>query len=446
MLFEDRADAGRKLARRLESLAHRPNVIVLGVPRGGVTVAYEVAAALHAPLDVFLSRKLGVPGQTELAFGAISAGDGRYLDEEIVRAVGISREQIERVTAEVKLELDRRAKLYRGDRPPLQVAGKTVILVDDGIATGASVYAAIQALRQMKPLALVVAVPVAPPSTAAWLKRFVDEIVCLDLPDPFYAVGAFYRNFTQVEDAEVIDLLRRSEQVDEVAIDLGKVRLTGMLDIPPDAHGVVLFAHGSGSSRHSPRNLAVAHMLQSQGMATLLFDLLTEEEEAHDLRMERHAIPFKFNIALLAARLVGATEWVLRHPRLSRLPIGYFGASTGAGAALAAAAQLQDTVAAVVSRGGRPDLAEDALANVKAAVLLLVGSEDTAVIALNQQALSQLHCQHKLLTLIPGATHLFEEPGTLERAARAATDWFERFMPGERPRATNPLHHAVAKG
>ena len=445
MLFEDRADAGRQLARRLESFAHRPNVIVLGVPRGGVSVAYEVAAALRAPLDVLLSRKLGVPGHAELAFGAISAGDGRYLDEETVRAAGISQQQIERVTAEVRLELDRRAKLYRGDRPPLQVAGKTVILVDDGIATGASVYAAIQALRQMKPLALVVAVPVAPPSTAAWLRRFVDEVVCLDLPDPFYAVGAFYRNFAQVEDAEVIDLLRRSEQVDEVTIDLGGVKLTGMLDVPPDAHGVVLFAHGSGSSRNSPRNLGVAHMLQSQGIATLLFDLLTEEEEAHDLRMERHAIPFKFNIALLADRLVGATQWVQQQPRLSQLPIGYFGASTGAGAALVAAARLQDTIAAVVSRGGRPDLAGDSLAKVQAAVLLLVGSEDTAVIALNQEALDQLRCKDKLLVIIPGATHLFEEPGTLERAARAATDWFERFLPGQSPETTVFPHDALAK-
>ncbi len=446
MLFEDRADAGRQLARRLENFAHRPNVIVLGVPRGGVSVAFEVAAALRTPLDVFLSRKLGVPGHAELAFGAISAGDGRYLDEEIVRAGGISHAQIERVTAEVKLELDRRAKLYRGDRPPLQVAGKTVILVDDGIATGASVYAAIQALRQMKPFALVLAVPVAPPSTAAWLKRFVDEVICLDLPDPFYAVGAFYRNFAQVEDAEVIDLLRRSEQTDEVTIDLGKVKLIGTLDIPPDAHGVVVFAHGSGSSRNSPRNLAVAHMLQAQGMATLLFDLLTQAEEAHDFRMERHAMPFRFNIALLAERLVGATKWVLQQPRVGQLPIGYFGASTGAGAALVAAAQLQDRVAAVVSRGGRPDLAEDALAKVRAPVLLLVGSEDTAVIALNQEALDQLRCTHKLLVLIPGATHLFEEAGTLERVAHAATDWFERFMPGNRTGAAISLHDALAKG
>jgi putative phosphoribosyl transferase len=212
MIFEDRTDAGRQLARRLEPFAGLPNLVVLGVPRGGITVAYEVAVALDAPLDVFLSRKLGVPEQPELAFGAVAAGDGRYLDEAIVRAAGISEEQVERITADVRKELDRRAALYRGGRPPLEVAGNTVILVDDGIATGASVFAAVQALRQMKPAKLVLAVPVAPASTWAWLRRVVDEFVYLDLPDPFYAVGAFYRNFAQVEDAEVIDLLRRAEK------------------------------------------------------------------------------------------------------------------------------------------------------------------------------------------------------------------------------------------
>jgi putative phosphoribosyl transferase len=210
MVFEDRADAGRQLARQLQRFAHRPDVIVLGVPRGGVSVAFEVATALHAPLDVFLSRKLGVPGQPELAFGAVSAGGERYLDENIIRSAGISNAQVEQITAEVRHELDRRATLYRGDRPPLQVAGKTVILVDDGIATGASVYAAVQALRQMQPTKLVVAVPVAPPATWAWLRKVVDEIVCLDLPHTFLAVGEFYEYFTQVEDADVIELLRRA--------------------------------------------------------------------------------------------------------------------------------------------------------------------------------------------------------------------------------------------
>jgi len=213
MIFEDRVDAGRRLAKRLEGYAHRADVVVLGVPRGGVVVASEVAMALGVPLDVFLSRKLGVPGQTELAFGAVSASGGRYLDEYILRTTGITNAQVEWITAEVRKELDRRAGVYRGDRPPSDVLGKTVLLVDDGVATGSSVYAAILALRQMDPARLLLAVPVAPASAWEWLRTVVDEIVCLDLPEPFAAVGAFYRNFTQVEDAEVVRLLQRVDAI-----------------------------------------------------------------------------------------------------------------------------------------------------------------------------------------------------------------------------------------
>ena len=211
MIFEDREDAGRRLAKELGEFANRKDVLVLGIPRGGVTVAFEIAQALQAPLDVFLSHKLGVPGQEELAFGAIAAGDGRYLEQHVIRAEGISAEQIERVTIEVKRMLDQRAVLYRGDRPPLQVGERTVVLVDDGIATGASMFAAVSALREMKPAMFLLAAPVAPASTCAWLRRMVDRLVCLYEPQDFYAVGQFYRNFSQVTDEEVIDLLRRAE-------------------------------------------------------------------------------------------------------------------------------------------------------------------------------------------------------------------------------------------
>jgi putative phosphoribosyl transferase len=210
MIFEDREDAGRRLAKELGEFANRKDVLVLGIPRGGVTVAFEIAQALQLPLDVFLSHKLGVPGQEELAFGAIAAGDGRYLEQHVIRAEGISPEQIERVTVEVKRMLDQRAVLYRGDRPRLQVGERTVVLVDDGIATGASMFAAVSALREMKPAMLLVAAPVAPASTCAWLRRMVDRLVCLYEPQDFYAVGQFYRNFSQVTDQEVIHLLRRA--------------------------------------------------------------------------------------------------------------------------------------------------------------------------------------------------------------------------------------------
>jgi putative phosphoribosyl transferase len=208
MTFDDRADAGRRLAKELRDFAGRKDVLVLGIPRGGVTVAFQIAQSLHAPLDVFLSHKLGVPGREELAFGAIAAGGGRYLDQRLIRAAGLLPEQIECVTAEVTRMLDRRAALYRGDRPPLRVADRTVVLVDDGIATGASIFAAISALRQIRPAALIVAAPVAPSSTCAWLRKIVDRLVCLDAPQDFYSVGQFYRSFAQVPDEEVISLLR----------------------------------------------------------------------------------------------------------------------------------------------------------------------------------------------------------------------------------------------
>lgn len=212
MIFTNRQEAGRLLAEQLRKYADSEDVIVLGIPRGGVAVAYEVATALHAPLDIFLSRKLGVPGFEELAFGALAGGGERFLDEEVVQAAGIPPAEIERITQETKAALEERARLYRGSRPPPNVEGRTVILVDDGIATGASIYAAIRALRQMKPGKLIVAVPVAPRSTCDWLSPVADELVVLAVPRNFFAVGQFYERFPQVSDEEVVDLLTKAEQ------------------------------------------------------------------------------------------------------------------------------------------------------------------------------------------------------------------------------------------
>lgn len=212
MIFKNREDAGRQLARRLSAYANRDDVIALGIPRGGVPVAFEIAQALNVPMDIFLSRKLGVPGQEELAFGAIAAGDGRFLDKEVIRATGISKWQIERITEKVQDTLNQRAELYRGDRTPPKVEDRTVILVDDGIATGASIYAAINALQQMKPAKLVVGVPVAPPEICAWLRAVVDQLICLYEPEQFYSVGQFYERFSQVADEDVIDLLQRARR------------------------------------------------------------------------------------------------------------------------------------------------------------------------------------------------------------------------------------------
>ena len=211
-----------------------------------------------------------------------------------------------------------------------------------------------------------------------------------------------------------------------VQVPAGTVTLDGNLGVPAGAHGIVLFVHGSGSSRHSPRNRYVAGVLREAGLATLLMDLLTADEEAIDLRTQR----LRFDISLLADRLVGATDWLAQNPETRDLTIGYFGASTGAAAALVAAAQRPDAVGAIVSRGGRPDLAGAALARVRAPTLLIVGGNDIPVIGMNQEAMAQLHVQTKL-EIVPGATHLFEEPGALEEVARLARAWFERYLSGQ---------------
>jgi putative phosphoribosyl transferase len=212
MIFLNRTDAGRKLAGRLAAYANRADVIVLALPRGGVPVAFEVARALHAPLDVFLSRKLGVPGQEELAFGALASGGVRVLDQDLIRQVGISPEEVARVTKKAKKELERRESVYRAGRPPLRVEGLTALLVDDGIATGSSIRAGAKALREMKPARIVIAVPVAPASTCKRLRDEVDELVCLHMPEMFFAIGQFYEDFSQLSDEEVIDFLRQSAQ------------------------------------------------------------------------------------------------------------------------------------------------------------------------------------------------------------------------------------------
>jgi putative phosphoribosyl transferase len=210
MIFANRAEAGRELAWSLKKYANREDVIVLGAPRGGVPVAFEVATSLGVPLDVFVLRKLGVPGHKEFAFGAIASGGVRILNRETIEGLGITGLDIERVTQRERLELERREAAYRGTRPPLDVSGRIVILIDDGIATGSSVRAAIRALRQMNPAVLVVATPVAPRSTCNRLRPEVDELVCLEMPEPFYGVGQFYDDFSEVSDREVTDLLDRA--------------------------------------------------------------------------------------------------------------------------------------------------------------------------------------------------------------------------------------------
>lgn len=210
-IFEDRQDAGRALAERLSDYAGRPDVIVLALPRGGVPVGAEVARALGAPLDVLVVRKLGLPGQEELAMGAIASGGVRVLNEEVVSLTGVPREVIDRVAEEEGRELERREAAYRGDRPPPDVAGRTVILVDDGIATGSTLRAAVEALRKQGPARIVVAVPTAPKAACEALGEVADEVICVTTPEPFSAISLSYRSFPQMSDEEVREILAPRE-------------------------------------------------------------------------------------------------------------------------------------------------------------------------------------------------------------------------------------------
>ncbi len=210
MRFRDRREAGRFLAGRLTAYAGRPDVLVLALPRGGVPVAFEVAQALHAPLDVFLVRKLGLPGRAELAMGAIASGGVRVLNEELMRSLDIPEGVIERVAAEEERELERRERAYLGDRPVPAVRGRTVLLIDDGLATGSTMRAAVAALRRQGPARLVVAVPVGAPETCAEFQDEADEAICALTPDPFYSVSLWYGDFSPTSDAEVHDLLERA--------------------------------------------------------------------------------------------------------------------------------------------------------------------------------------------------------------------------------------------
>ena len=208
MLYEDRFDAGRRLASELLRYQNRPEVLVLALPRGGVPVGYEVATALNAPLDIFLVRKLGVPGHEELAMGAIASGGVRVLNEDVVAGHAIPEATIDMVTAQERRELERREEAYRTDRPPLEIAGRTIILVDDGLATGSTMKAAVLALKQQEPGRIIVAVPVAAEETCGEFRSLVDEVVCATTPQFFQAVGLWYHDFPQVSDEEVRDLLQ----------------------------------------------------------------------------------------------------------------------------------------------------------------------------------------------------------------------------------------------
>lgn len=429
--FEDRRDAGRLLAAELLPLAGEAP-IVMALPRGGVPVAHEIARALGAPLDVLLVRKVGAPGHPEFGIGAVAEGGVRVLDEAAVEAMRLTVAELDAVVRKARQELEAKIDRYRPVRPAVAINGRTVIVVDDGLATGGTASAALRAVRARGAGKVILAVPVGAREVVDRLEADADQVVCLRTPSPMHAVGLWYRDFAQVPDSHVAMLLAargdgetpRPLDRHPVRIETGDGNTVGAdLTLPAVGSAIVVFAHGSGSGRKSTRNRHVADILGRAGLGTLLLDLLTEAEE-----QDRRNV---FDIELLASRLSSACAWLDDQPMTRGLPVGFFGASTGAGAALKACALPASRVGAVVSRGGRPDLAGAALEHVRVPVLLIVGGEDRQVLDFNRLAQSRMPAPSELV-VIPGATHLFEEPGALDEVARLAADWFARHLGGAR--------------
>ncbi len=436
MVFHNRLDAGAQLAERLQAYK-RERPIVIALPRGGVPVGAEVARRLDAPLDVLIVRKVGAPENPEYAIGALAEGGALWIRPGAVDEVGVSPRALQELEAKQQEEIARRMQRYRQGRPMVEVRGRLVLVVDDGLATGATMMAAVRALKAQGAARIVVAVPAAAASSAERLRTEVEAVITIIEREDFYAIGQWYSDFAQVGDEEVARILASGGRaretpsgVQQIEIAQGTVRLPGDLTEPARCKGWVIFAHGSGSSRKSPRNTRVARALNEAGLGTLLFDLLLPEEAD-----DRGNV---FDIRLLAERLLLATRWL--RERAGGRPIGYFGASTGAAAALCAAAEPDNPLFAVVSRGGRPDLAVACLAKVEVPVLLIVGGYDGTVLKLNQDAARGL--PDAKVIVVPKASHLFEEPGALSRVIEHATRWFTGHL-DHAPSAPSHPHRSL---
>jgi putative phosphoribosyl transferase len=422
--FENREHAAEELADRLADLDGQ-NPLILGIPRGAMKMAKIISDRLGGELNLVLVHKVGHHFHPEFGIASVTEEGDVYAGMRFEQ-LGLSESELHELASDEIRKLRQKRQMYTPGQGPVDPAQRICVIVDDGIATGVTMLAAVRSLKSKGAARVIVAAPVASREAVRNLEKEGAEVRAVFVPEVFYAVGLFYRDFGQVSDEEVVEIM--SEGTGEIAIYEDGLTLRARLEVPAQARGLVIFAHGSGSGRNSPRNQYVASVLNEQGIATLLADLLTEEEA----RLRRNV----FDIHLLADRVLLLSRWAREHPRLGLLDLGYFGASTGAGAALEAAARESIGVDAVVSRGGRPDLAGEFLPQVKAPTLLIVGSLDGPVIEMNREAHDRLSCE-KRLEIVPGAGHLFEEPGTLEEVAQLAAEWFTRHLPPMKERRSD---------
>ncbi|CAF1209267.1 unnamed protein product [Rotaria sordida] len=447
LIFRDRIDAGCQLAahpylQKIKSLPsnERNSYLVISLPRGGTVVGDELAKQLNITHDLVFPRKIPCPGQPEFAIGAVSElGDVIWNDYARQENL-IDKPQVQQSKDKQIEESRRRKQIYRGQRKPLEsLSGRTVILVDDGLATGATMKSAIMTCQHLNAQSIIVAVPCGSADRVKDISKSVDKVICLTTPYGYHAVGQCYDSFDQTTDEEVIEIMAKyqglnSENISNSGKQSIKIELDsqnvlhGDLTLVSNSIGLVLFAHGSGSSRLSPRNQYVAEQLNAAKISTFLLDLLTKNEEIEDDRTRK----LRFNIPFLADRLSQVTDWLYQNNKnIQNLSIGYFGASTGGAAAIIAGGiKQQKRTKAIVSRGGRPDLVpKEQLNQLTVPTLLIVGGADMDVIKMNEEAYSQMtqlkdNEKQKALKLIPNATHLFEEKGALEQVSQLAVQWF----------------------
>lgn len=464
--FRDRADAGRVLARSLGRYRTEQGVIVLGLARGGVPVARAVADVLRTPVGVVVARKVGVPGIEEVALGAIAEGSHRVVADSVAWYLGVPPRIVDRLAARERPELERRVNTYRAGLTSFDLRDRTVIIVDDGLATGASLRAAVRSVRDKSPARIVAAAPVASRRSAEDVRAEVDELVVVVTPAQFDTVSAAYENYSPVTDDDVLALIgQRIRRVSSNVLDItsrlhpapartehrghDRERTIGIpafdamlvadLGVPHVAtasravqqtegvRGLAILAHGGGSSRNSYRNRYIAGRLRLSGFATLRVDLLTREEQHAD----NEDASVRFDVERLTTRLACVCEWVEREGVAGAHHTVLVGASTSAAAALVTAARRPGRVFAVVTRGGRVDLAAAALPKVQTPVLLIVGAADRETLRRSSDAVDRLP-RGALLIRIPHVGPSFDEPGSLGVAAEHIVSWLDRLEARQR--------------
>jgi predicted phosphoribosyltransferase/dienelactone hydrolase len=420
MYFRDRKDAGEQLAAVLKQKGY-VDAVVLGIPRGGLPVATEVARAVGGILAVVVARKLGAPGNPELAIGATTASGITYINEGVARAVGASQAYIDAEKLRQVLEAQRREELFDGHRRP-GLKDRTVIVVDDGVATGATAIAAIRATKAEGAKRVVIAVPVGPPEMIDLLGKEADEVVCLESDPGFWAVGQYYDNFDQVSDQDVRALLDAyaapPPAPDSIHLTMkrNQINLAGILTTPAGAgpFPLVIFVHGLGSGKDSPRNVTIAAHIVDSGIATLLFDLSGHGESSPD--------PHD-GLGAYVADLQAAFAWATVAPQVKNDAIGIAGSSLGATIAVKALIEGHVKPRTMVLRA--PPVEPEDFRRINVPSLVLIGSLDPLRSDVEWGATP---CPQLTLSVVQGASHLFEEPGTLEQALRLTVGWFVQHL------------------